>query len=60
MVTTGTGSGKTECFLFPLLDHCLRARRQGQQGIKAVYYKNLQACADQEVRVTASEYERNE
>jgi hypothetical protein len=29
-------------------------------GIKAVYYKNLQARADQEVRVTASEYERNE
>lgn len=25
LVATGTGSGKTECFLFPLLDHCSRA-----------------------------------
>lgn len=23
LVATGTGSGKTECFLYPLLDHCL-------------------------------------
>src|SRR4051812_5100017 len=22
LVATGTGSGKTECFLFPVLDHC--------------------------------------
>src|SRR5687768_12708921 len=26
LVTTGTGSGKTECFLYPILDHCRRAR----------------------------------
>ena len=25
IVTTGTGSGKTECFLFPILDHVARA-----------------------------------
>jgi DEAD/DEAH box helicase domain-containing protein len=24
LITTGTGSGKTECFLFPLLDHAPR------------------------------------
>ena len=26
LVATGTGSGKTECFLYPVLDHCARAR----------------------------------
>ena len=29
LVTTGTGSGKTEAFLYPILDHVLRARRDG-------------------------------
>ena len=41
IVTTGTGSGKTECFLFPILDHCLRARQQGQKGIKCIGVKSL-------------------
>jgi len=27
LIATGTGSGKTECFLYPLLDHCVRAVR---------------------------------
>ena len=27
LVATGTGSGKTECFLYPLLDHTARAKR---------------------------------
>ena len=26
LVATGTGSGKTECFLFPMMDHCARER----------------------------------
>src|SRR5262245_55400769 len=34
LVTTGTGSGKTECFLYPILDHC--SRHAGQPGIKAI------------------------
>ena len=34
LVTTGTGSGKTECFLFPILDHCWR--EAGKPGIKAI------------------------
>lgn len=51
LVTTGTGSGKTECFLFPILDHCLRAKRQGQKGIKAIILYPMNAlAADQERR----------
>src|SRR5665647_692039 len=29
LVSTGTGSGKTESFLYPILDHCLRLRDAG-------------------------------
>ena len=51
IVTTGTGSGKTECFLFPILDHCLRARTEGQKGIKAIILYPMNAlAADQEKR----------
>jgi len=51
LVTTGTGSGKTECFMFPILDHCLRAVRQGQRGIKAILLYPMNAlAADQEKR----------
>jgi DEAD/DEAH box helicase domain-containing protein len=51
LVTTGTGSGKTECFLYPLLDHCLRMRQGGQKGIKAIILYPMNAlAADQEKR----------
>jgi DEAD/DEAH box helicase domain-containing protein len=45
LVTTGTGSGKTECFLFPVLDHCRRARQRGQRGIKAIILYPMNALA---------------
>ena len=51
LVTTGTGSGKTECFLFPILDHCLRMKQSGQKGIKAIVLYPMNALAtDQEKR----------
>ena len=52
IVTTGTGSGKTECFLYPILDHCLREKQKGINGIKAIILYPMNALAtDQEKRI---------
>ncbi|MBF8377527.1 DEAD/DEAH box helicase [Alicyclobacillus mali] len=58
LVTTGTGSGKTESFLYPVLDHCLRARQQGQPGIKAILIYPMNALAlDQARRIARAIHE---
>ncbi len=50
IIATGTGSGKTECFLYPILDHCYRHR--GQPGIKAILIYPMNALAtDQADRI---------
>ncbi|WP_435616021.1 DEAD/DEAH box helicase [Streptomyces coelicoflavus] len=52
LVTTGTGSGKTESFLVPLLDHCRREREAGRTGVKAVLLYPMNALAtDQAQRI---------
>jgi ATP-dependent helicase YprA (DUF1998 family) len=52
LVTTGTGSGKTEAFLYPILDHVLRARREGVTGMKALILYPMNALAnDQALRL---------
>ena len=50
LVTTGTGSGKTEAFLYPILDHCLRARRQGVAGMKAPIPYPMNALANDQAQ----------
>lgn len=50
LVTTGTGSGKTECFLYPILDHCSRAVALGQRGIKAIVLYPMNALASDQAR----------
>ena len=50
LVATGTGSGKTECFLYPLLDHVLRAKKEGEQGIKALVIYPMNALATDQAR----------
>ena len=50
LVATGTGSGKTECFLFPVLNHCARARASGQAGIKALVIYPMNALASDQAR----------
>ena len=52
IVATGTGSGKTECFMLPMLDYCLQAKREGKSGIKAIIIYPMNALAtDQSKRV---------
>ena len=55
VVTTGTGSGKTECFLFPVLDYALRAKQEGRQGIKAIILYPMNALASDQERRFARE-----
>ena len=50
LVTTGTGSGKTECFLYPILDHCWRQRKQGERGAKAILIYPMNALATDQAR----------
>ena len=52
LVTTGTGSGKSEGFLVPVIDHCIAARAEGQRGIKALLLYPMNALVtDQERRI---------
>jgi ATP-dependent helicase YprA (DUF1998 family) len=52
LVTTGTGSGKSEAFLIPAIDHAIWARGQGRRGIKAlVLYPMNALVTDQERRI---------
>jgi DEAD/DEAH box helicase domain-containing protein len=43
LIATGTGSGKTECFLYPLLEYCYCHR--GEKGIKALIIYPMNALA---------------
>lgn len=46
LVVTGTGSGKTESFLIPILDHVIRANADGTTGMKALILYPMNALAD--------------
>jgi DEAD/DEAH box helicase domain-containing protein len=43
LLTTGTGSGKTESFLYPILDYCQQQRHR--RGIKAIILYPMNALA---------------
>jgi DEAD/DEAH box helicase domain-containing protein len=45
LVATGTGSGKSECFLYPVLDHCARMRDVEMPGVKALVIYPMNALA---------------
>lgn len=52
LIATGTGSGKTECFMLPVLEHCLRRR---QRGIKALVIYPMNALANDQASRFAKE-----
>lgn len=53
LIATGTGSGKTECFLYPVLEYCWQHR--GEPGIKALLIYPMNALAtDQAGRIAAA------
>ena len=59
LLTTGTGSGKTECFLYPVLDYCWRQNRYGRRpGVKVIVMYPMNALAsDQAKRIAQAIWE---
>ena len=52
VIATGTGSGKTECFLLPILDYCREqaGTPDGRKGIKAILIYPMNALATDQAR----------
>jgi ATP-dependent helicase YprA (DUF1998 family) len=52
VVATGTGSGKTEAFLIPILDHLLRERAAGtlSPGVRALLLYPMNALANDQLK----------
>jgi hypothetical protein len=50
LVSTGTGSGKTECFLYPIISFCLELKAAGAEtGISAVLVYPMNALAEDQL-----------
>ena len=50
LISTGTGSGKTECFLYPIISKCLQLRDDGAPpGISAVIIYPMNALAEDQL-----------
>ena len=61
VIATGTGSGKTECFLYPILDYCREqaAMPSGRkEGIKAILVYPMNALAMDQARRIAQTIHR--
>ena len=53
VVATGTGSGKTEAFLIPILDHLLREKEKGtldEPGVRAMLLYPMNALANDQLK----------
>lgn len=50
LISTGTGSGKSECFLYPIISRCLTLRdEQASSGIVAVLVYPMNALAEDQL-----------
>lgn len=49
IVATGTGSGKTECFLYPILDALLKEQDLNRPGVRALLVYPLNALANDQL-----------
>ncbi len=49
IVATGTGSGKTECFLYPIIDRLLRDGDLDTPGVRAILVYPLNALANDQL-----------
>ncbi|NJM00819.1 MAG: DEAD/DEAH box helicase [Synechococcaceae cyanobacterium SM2_3_2] len=50
LIATGTGSGKTECFLYPIISRCLQLKDKGiPSGITAVIVYPMNALAEDQM-----------